>query len=102
MDPDLLEALRLLTRGLSINDEAAAELLTLLERADEGHPLSVVSDKRRSEAIMLASGNDAGSLWLLAERIYEFTFLVVIRETPKGNRVILTALPITHPSSTPQ
>jgi len=102
MDPDLPEALRLLTRGLSLNEDSAAELLTLLERADEGHPLSVVSAKRRSEAILLASGNDAGSLWLLSETVYEYTFLVLIRETPKGNHAIVAAFPLTHPSSAPR
>jgi hypothetical protein len=102
MDEDLKQALELLARHFDIPAEAALELLIILDRAESQSPHSVLNVEGRPDAVSIEVPRKNGCIWVLLEKVYRYTFLVAIRETPRRYRAIVGVKVITHPSSTPR
>lgn len=102
MDEDLKQALELLAQHFEISADAAEELLILIERAETDSPRSVLNVDLWPDAVRIAGPGGNGCFWVVQERIYDFSFLVVVRETRRGFRAIAGAKVVTHPSSKPR
>jgi len=99
MDNDLDDALKILGSALELPDDAAAELLSILEMAERSPKQSVLHPEGKPETVELGEPTNGGYLWLTTARVYDHTFAFLIRCTRRGNRGIAKVWRIT-PSST--
>lgn len=92
MDNDLLEAVELLANELELSDEAAEELLMVLEKTEVDPHRSILYPTNANFSVEIELAGSHRKAWLVGKKIYVHTFIFLVVQFDSGSRYVLEIL----------